>query len=155
MFAWSIWSLHFGTNLIRQNNSNESLLKTYAITQVRLSFRQLYAFSQNFLPDSILLETPLGRIKYTHVPFLAVLSVSVFSLAGVMSSVVVLQCVLAVQISWTYLRFFNPHEMDSIYGDSSDHFVWASLFPRIIQPFCTVLGRICFRILVKLGVCKR
>ncbi|VDN33854.1 unnamed protein product [Cylicostephanus goldi] len=72
-----------------------------------------------------------------------------------MSSVVVLQCVLAIQISWTYLRFFNPHETDSIYGDSSDHFVWASLFPRILRPFCTILGRICFRSLVKLGVCKR
>ncbi|CAJ0601746.1 unnamed protein product [Cylicocyclus nassatus] len=186
LFAWSIWSLHFGTNLIRQNNSNESVLKTYAITQLLTTVLVcgaaygVYAISskttllyenyvvdmvpincavlvliKQFLPDSILLETPLGRIKYTHVPFLAVLSVSILSAAGVMSSVVVLQCVLAVQISWTYLRFFNPHETDSIYGDSSDHFVWASLFPRIIRPFCTILGRICFRSLVKLGVCKR
>ncbi|KAL6736995.1 hypothetical protein Aduo_010676 [Ancylostoma duodenale] len=186
LFAWTIWSLHLGTNLIRQNNSNESLLKIYAITQILTTVLVcgaaygLYALAakttllyedyivemvpincavlvlvKQFLPDSILLETPFGRIKYTHVPLLAVLSVSICSLAGMMSSVVVLQCVFAVQISWTYLRFFNPHEVDSFYGDSSEHFVWASLFPRIIQPFCTILGRICFRSLVKLGVCKR
>ncbi|KIH59399.1 hypothetical protein ANCDUO_10371 [Ancylostoma duodenale] len=156
LFAWTIWSLHFGTNLIRQNNSNESLLKIYAITQILTTVLVcgaaygLYALAakttllyedyivemvpincavlvliKQFLPDSILLETPFGRIKYTHVPLLAVLSVSICSLAGVMSS-----------ISWTYLRFFNPHEVDSFYGDSSEHFVWA-------------------RSLVKLGVCKR
>ncbi|ETN80683.1 hypothetical protein NECAME_09005 [Necator americanus] len=175
LFAWTIWSLHFGTNLIRQNNSNESVLKIYAITQIFTTVLVcgaaygVYALTSKttllyedhivdmvpFLPDSILLETPLGRIKYTHVPLLAVLSVSIFSIAGLMNPVVVLQCVLAVQISWTYLRFFNPHEVDSFYGDSSDHFVWASLFPRFFQPFCTILGRICFRSLVKLGVCKR
>ncbi|VDL67902.1 unnamed protein product [Nippostrongylus brasiliensis] len=82
-------------------------------------------------------------------PFLAVTFLSIFSVVGVTAPVVVLQSVLATQISWTYLRFFNPHESDSIYGDGSEHFVWASLFPRILHPFCTILGRICFRSLVK------
>ncbi|EPB75264.1 hypothetical protein ANCCEY_05663 [Ancylostoma ceylanicum] len=130
------------------------LYEDYIVEMVPINCAVLVLIKQ-FLPDSILLETPFGRIKYTHVPLLAVLSVSICSIAGVMSSVVVLQCIFAVQISWTYLRFFNPHEVDSFYGDSSEHFVWASLFPRIIQPFCTILGRICFRSLVKLGVCKR
>ncbi|KAK6028007.1 hypothetical protein OSTOST_05958, partial [Ostertagia ostertagi] len=186
LFAWTIWSLHFGTNLIRQNNSNESLLKIYAITQILTvlivcgAAYGLYAFAakttllykayvvdmvplncavliliKQFLPDTILLDTPLGRIKYTHMPILAVLFLSLFSVVGVVRPVVVLQSVLAIQISWTYLRFFNPQDSEGTYGDSSEHFVWASLFPRIFQPFCTVLGRICFRSLVKLGVCKR
>ncbi|VDL66807.1 unnamed protein product [Nippostrongylus brasiliensis] len=173
LFAWTIWSLHFGTNLVRQSNTNESLLKIYAITQVLTVLLicavayGLYAFASKttllyeyrvvdmFLPDSILLDTPLGRVKYTHMPFLAVTFLSIFSVVGVTAPVVVLQSVLAIQISWTYLRFFNPHESDSIYGDGSEHFVWASLFPRILHPFCTILGRICFRSLVKLGVCKR
>ncbi|VDM59201.1 unnamed protein product [Angiostrongylus costaricensis] len=144
IFAWTLWSLHFGTNLVRQNNSNENLLKIYAITQVKpLHFQ--------FLPDSILLDTPLGRLKYTHTPLLVVLLSSLLSVLGV----VVLQCLLAVQISWTYLRFFNPHELDLFYGDSSEHFVWASLFPRAVQPCCSILGRVFFRSLAKLGVCKR
>ncbi|WKY08284.1 hypothetical protein Q1695_007639 [Nippostrongylus brasiliensis] len=186
LFAWTIWSLHFGTNLVRQSNTNESLLKIYAITQVLTVLLicavayGLYAFAskttllyeyrvvdmvplncavlvliKQFLPDSILLDTPLGRVKYTHMPFLAVTFLSIFSVVGVTAPVVVLQSVLAIQISWTYLRFFNPHESDSIYGDGSEHFVWASLFPRILHPFCAILGRICFRSLVKLGVCKR
>lgn len=31
--VWTIWCLHVGTNLVRLNNTNESLLKLYAITQ--------------------------------------------------------------------------------------------------------------------------
>ncbi|KAK6035274.1 hypothetical protein COOONC_27218 [Cooperia oncophora] len=186
LFAWTVWSLHFGTNLIRQNNSNESLLKIYAITQVSTvllvcgAAYGLYAFAakttllyeshivdmvplncavlvliKQFLPDTILLDTPVGRIKYTHMPILAILFVSIFSVVGVVKPVIVLQSVLAIQISWTYLRFFNPQDADGTYGDGSEHFVWASFFPRIVQPFCTVFGRICFRSLVKLGGCKR
>ncbi|KAE9419092.1 hypothetical protein Angca_002259, partial [Angiostrongylus cantonensis] len=186
IFAWTLWSLHFGTNLVRQNNSNESLLKIYAITQVLTivlvcgAAYVVYAFAEKttllyeayivdmvplnsavlvlikqFLPDSIFLETPLGRIKYTHTPLLVVLLSSLLSVLGVIRPVVILQCLLAVQISWTYLRFFNPHESDSFYGDSSEHFVWASLFPRAVQPCCSILGRVFFRSLAKLGVCKR
>uniref|UniRef100_A0A0K0DGV9 Nucleoporin NDC1 n=1 Tax=Angiostrongylus cantonensis TaxID=6313 RepID=A0A0K0DGV9_ANGCA len=149
IFAWTLWSLHFGTNLVRQNNSNESLLKIYAITQVLTivlvcgAAYVVYAFAEEttllyeayivdmvplnsavlvlikqFLPDSIFLETPLGRIKYTHTPLLVVLLSSLLSVLGVIRPVVILQCLLAVQISWTYLRFFNPHESDSFYGDS-------------------------------------
>lgn len=44
LFAWTVWSLHFGTNLIRQNNSNESLLKIYALTQVTLQTSTSRAF---------------------------------------------------------------------------------------------------------------
>ncbi|KJH48419.1 hypothetical protein DICVIV_05464 [Dictyocaulus viviparus] len=40
------------------------------------------------------------------------------------------------------------------YGDSSEHFVWESFFPRIMQPCCSALGRVCFNSLAKLGVCK-
>lgn len=186
IFAWTLWSLHFGTNLVRQNNTNESLLKIYAITQVltillvcgiayivyALAGRTSLLYEayvvdmvplncavlvliKQFLPDSILLETPFGRLKYTHTPLLAILVSSVFSVLGVVRPIVVLQCLLAVQISWTYLRFFNPHVSDSFYGDSSEHFVWESLFPRVIQPCCSILGRVCFKSLAKLGVCKR
>ncbi|VDL65043.1 unnamed protein product, partial [Nippostrongylus brasiliensis] len=108
LFAWTIWSLHFGTNLVRQSNTNESLLKIYAITQVLTVLLicavayGLYAFASKttllyeyrvvdmcqdghfqFLPDSILLDTPLGRVKYTHMPFLAVTFLSIFSVVGV------------------------------------------------------------------------
>lgn len=186
MLSWTLWSLHFGTNLVRQNNSNESLLKIYAITQVLTIFLVcgaaylVYAFTakttllyeayvvdmvplncavlvliKQFLPDSILLETPFGRLKYTHTPLLVILLSSLFSLLGVIRPVVPLQCVLAVQISWTYLRFFNPHESDSFYGDSSEHFVWESFFPKVTQPCCFILGRVCYSSLAKLGVCKR
>ncbi|VDO20300.1 unnamed protein product [Haemonchus placei] len=203
LYAWTVWSLHFGTNLIRQNNCNESLLKIYAITQiltvlivcgaayglyavaaktsllyetyivdmVPLNCAVLVLIKQTykseflviklqivlfqFLPDTILLETSFGRIKYTHLPIMAILLISLLYLVGIVRPVTILQGLLAVQISWTYLRFFNTQDSEGTCGDSSEHFVWASLFPRATQPFFTVLGRICFRSLVKLGVCKR
>uniref|UniRef100_A0A7I4YRE4 Transmembrane protein 115 n=1 Tax=Haemonchus contortus TaxID=6289 RepID=A0A7I4YRE4_HAECO len=185
LYAWTVWSLHFGTNLRRQNNCNESLL-IYAITQILTvlivcgAAYGLYAVAaktsllyetyivdmvplncavlvliKQFLPDTILLETPFGRIKYTHLPIMAILLISLLYLVGIVRPVTILQGLLAVQISWTYLRFFNAQDSEGTCGDSSEHFVWASLFPRATQPFFTVLGRICFRSLVKLGVCKR
>ncbi|PAV70308.1 hypothetical protein WR25_03046 [Diploscapter pachys] len=186
LFAWTIASLHVGTNIVRQANSNESLLRIYAITQVfttlfACAFSYLwYAFSRKtelvyedplvdfvpinaavlvlikqFLPDSIVIATPLGRVKYMHLPGLAVLLTLITSLFGITKQSVVMQCAIGVQVSWTYLRYFNPHETDEIYGDSSEHFTWASMWPRRLQPVCTVIGRIVFRSLVRFGVCKR
>ncbi|CAI4224446.1 unnamed protein product [Auanema sp. JU1783] len=110
---------------------------------------------KQFLPDSILLTTPAGRIKYTHLPFCGIFLAFIGSFTGIFHATVFWQVLTGVQVSWTYLRFFNPHESDAVYGDSNEHFTWASLFPRILQPACTILGRICFRSLAKLGVCKR
>ncbi|PAV70823.1 hypothetical protein WR25_23037 isoform F [Diploscapter pachys] len=158
LFAWTIASLHVGTNIVRQANSNESLLRIYAITQVfttlfACTFSYLwYAFSRKtelvyedplvdfvpinaavlvlikqFLPDSIVVATPLGRVKYMHLPGLAVLLTLITSLSGITKQSVVMQCAIGVQVSWTYLRYFNPHETDEVYGDSSEHFTWARL----------------------------
>ncbi|CAD6194163.1 unnamed protein product [Caenorhabditis auriculariae] len=184
--VWTVWSLHLGTNLARQNNTNEALLKLYAITQAvttvsicAISYASYVFFGhtwllydepvvglvpvcaavlvliKQFLPDTIFFGTPLGRVKYTHLPFLAIVLSAVASFTRICNYVTSLQCLIGVQVAWTYLRFFNPNEMDAAVGDGSEHFTWASLFPSRTQPIFTVIGRVTFRSLVKFGVCRR
>ncbi|CAK5085397.1 unnamed protein product [Meloidogyne enterolobii] len=64
---------------------------------------------------------------------------------------------LSLQISWTYLRFFQERGGmgEQVVGDRSEHFCWASFFPRIIQPFATLIGRFTFRSLHRFGLLKR
>uniref|UniRef100_A0A8R1HR43 Transmembrane protein 115 n=2 Tax=Caenorhabditis japonica TaxID=281687 RepID=A0A8R1HR43_CAEJA len=183
---WTAWCLHFGTNLVRLNNTNESLLVLYAITQAVTSiiivvlayFTYLFFDSiklfyiepvvglapvnaavmvlmKQFLPDTIVIGTPFGRIKYAHLPFLAICISFILAVTKFIYFLSFLQIAIGVQVSWTYLRFYKPHETDEIYGDGSDHFTWASLFPSRSQLFFTLIGKVCFRTLAKLGVCKR
>ena len=42
LFAWTVFSLHYGTNLVRQASSNEALLKIFAITQVSFFYFSRY-----------------------------------------------------------------------------------------------------------------
>uniref|UniRef100_A0A915LTG8 Uncharacterized protein n=1 Tax=Meloidogyne javanica TaxID=6303 RepID=A0A915LTG8_MELJA len=44
---------------------------------------------------------------------------------------------------------------EQVVGDRSEHFCWASFFPRIIQPFATLIGRFTFRSLHRFGLLKR
>ncbi|CAI2350776.1 unnamed protein product [Caenorhabditis sp. 36 PRJEB53466] len=183
---WTVWCLHIGTNLVRLNNTNESLLKLYAITQaittlviVVLAYVTYILFDsiklfyieplvgitpvnaavmvlmKQFLPDTIVLGTPFGRVKYTHLPFFAICVSFILALTKFAYFVSFLQIAVGVQVSWTYLRFYKPHETDEIYGDGSEHFTWASLFPSRTQLFFTLIGKVCFRTLARLGVCKR
>lgn len=110
---------------------------------------------KQFLPDSIVLTTPFGRVKRTNLPLLSVLVVIILYFFKCFHLSVVLQTIFGLQLSWTYLRFFRPHPSDDVKGDSSEHFAWATLFPRVFQPACVIVGRIIFRSLVKARLCHR
>uniref|UniRef100_A0A1I7XIT4 Transmembrane protein n=1 Tax=Heterorhabditis bacteriophora TaxID=37862 RepID=A0A1I7XIT4_HETBA len=176
ILVWTIWSLQFGTILVQQANSNDALLKLYALTQILTT----------------VLICVLGFILYAAFGYTVLLyGANVVDMVPIncavlvlIKQVVVLQCIISVQLSWTYLRFFNPNENTTILGDDSEHFTWArslsigyiivlqiplkyqflllfmleffsSLFPYRMQPLCTILGRISLRSLNKLGICKR
>jgi hypothetical protein len=81
-----------------------------------------------FVPDSILLTTPFGRLKNTHLPMSAILVAGILSLLGAVRPVATLQIAVGTQIAWTYLRFYQPHgngENNATCGDVSEHFTWA------------------------------
>ncbi|GMS95644.1 hypothetical protein PENTCL1PPCAC_17819 [Pristionchus entomophagus] len=110
---------------------------------------------KQFLPDSIVIDTGMGRIKYTHLPLNACLFSLIASLLGLVRFVVPLEILVGTQLSWTYLRFLSPHETEAVIGDPSEHFAWASLFPSAFRPFCSLISKATFRSLVKCRICKR
>lgn len=79
-----------------------------------------------YLPDSALLVTPVGRIKNTHLPSCIIVGASFLVGFGLLRWVSLLQILSGIQISWIYLRFFQPHDGDGPRGDPSEHFAWAT-----------------------------
>uniref|UniRef100_A0A914IAU4 Derlin n=1 Tax=Globodera rostochiensis TaxID=31243 RepID=A0A914IAU4_GLORO len=121
-----------------------------------LAMAALIALKQ-FIPDTVLLTTPTGRLKNGHLPFASILCASALWLFGLLRGTVPFQQIFSAQISWTYLRFFQSRGgmPEPMVGDRSEHFTWASLFPRRAQPLAALLGRLVFRTLRRLGVLRR
>ena len=82
--------------------------------------------SLQYLPDSILLTTPVGRCKNTHLPGIAVFCGCIAAAFGFLRWIAVLQILFGIQIAWTYLRFYQYHDDGEPRGDPSDHFAWAT-----------------------------
>jgi len=125
----------------------------YGIATLSIAF--LVSLKQ-FLPDTVVLTTPLGRMKNWHLPIASFVTAIFLWLFGLIRGTIPVQIIFGLQISWSYLRFIQPHpENDNILGDDSEHFTWASLFPMRVQPFATVVGKLTFRSLRRLGLCKQ
>lgn len=111
---------------------------------------------KQFLPDTVVITTPLGRIKNWHLPVLSVCCSVILWLIGGIRGTVTLQLIIGLQTGWSYLRFIQPHpENNEVCGDDSEHFTWSSLFPKSVQPFASVIGRLAFRLLTKTGLCRK
>ncbi|CAJ0572866.1 unnamed protein product, partial [Mesorhabditis spiculigera] len=110
---------------------------------------------KQFLPDSIVLTTPFGRLKYTHLPLTMASLLTVAAVIRLVHPIAALQSFVAMQISWTYLRFIQPHSLDATIGDPSEHFSWASLFPSATRPAMAIIGKLFHRTLVRLGLFRR
>nr|CAD2172994.1 unnamed protein product [Meloidogyne enterolobii] len=121
-----------------------------------LAMAALIALKQ-FLPDTVLFTTPYGRLKNGHLPICSFFVFLICWIIGLVRGTVIFQIMLSLQISWTYLRFFQERGGmgEQVIGDRSEHFCWASFFPRIIQPFATLIGRFTFRSLHRFGLLKR
>lgn len=90
------------------------------------TFLILKGHALQYIPDLIVLTTPLGRIKNTHLPACAVLLASVLAIFGVLRWIALLQILLGIQTAWVYLRFLQAHGDGLPRGDSSDHFSWST-----------------------------
>uniref|UniRef100_A0A0N5C3S8 Transmembrane protein n=1 Tax=Strongyloides papillosus TaxID=174720 RepID=A0A0N5C3S8_STREA len=110
---------------------------------------------KQFLPDVAIFTTPFGRVKNTHLPFCCILSTFIFYLIGLVRFVCIFQTTIAIQLSWTYLRFYQENPNDkTTYGDLSDHFAWHTLFPRLFHKPLIQIGIICYNLLTKLNLYK-
>ncbi|KAM3725252.1 Transmembrane protein [Dirofilaria immitis] len=141
-------------------------LLTFVITVNDTFFFRTYIFGlpaassavcvamKQFLPDSILLTTPIGRVKNTHLPFCIIVAASLLIGFNLLRWVSLLQILFGVQISWIYLRFLQPHDDGEPKGDSSEHFAWATLFPSKLQPLMRVLSSTVYTCLIQVRLCK-
>ena len=59
------------------------------------------------------LQTPAGRIKNTHLPFIAMVGAGVLSLVRLLKPTVVLLYVIGAYAGWIYLRYFQRHSNGS------------------------------------------
>uniref|UniRef100_A0A1I8AAU2 Transmembrane protein n=1 Tax=Steinernema glaseri TaxID=37863 RepID=A0A1I8AAU2_9BILA len=108
---------------------------------------------KQFLPDTIVLTTPMGRLKNTNLPLCALFACLVLSLFHVTRRVLPLQILIGLQVAWTYLRFYQFHPDENIHGDSSEHFAWHTLFPRRLQPAAKAVGKVTHRACITLRLC--
>ncbi|VDK56791.1 unnamed protein product [Anisakis simplex] len=122
-----------------------------------------YVAIKQFLPDTILLSSRVGRLKNNHLPILSLSIITILSLIGLVRWSASLQVALGIQLGWVYLRFYQPHsdmdldgaqKDDASYGDYSDHFAWATLFPSKLQPMMSVISGVVFSTLIRLKICK-
>uniref|UniRef100_A0A915D1T6 Transmembrane protein n=1 Tax=Ditylenchus dipsaci TaxID=166011 RepID=A0A915D1T6_9BILA len=100
-------------------------------------------------------DNPYGRLKNGHLPLTALFFTSIFWLFSLVRLTAPLQVLLGLQISWTYLRFFQSLPGSDNVGDDSEHFTWTSLFPRRVQPLTTLIAKAVFPVLVGLRLCKK
>ncbi|EFO21919.2 hypothetical protein LOAG_06566 [Loa loa] len=107
---------------------------------------------KQYLPDSILLTTPIGRIKNTHLPSCILVCASFLVGFGLLRWVSLLQILFGIQISWIYVRFLQPHDGER--GDPSEHFAWATLFPSKLQPLMRILSSAVYSCLIQVNLCK-
>ncbi|XP_068109105.1 transmembrane protein 115 [Hyperolius riggenbachi] len=86
-------------------------------------------------------------------PQLALLGVTVLTVAGLIPSPMLVGYSLGMVSGWVYLRFYQRHSRGR--GDMSDHFSFASFFPGPLQPAAALLGNLLHISLVKLRLCPR
>ena len=79
---------------------------------------------KQIMPDTLLINTSLLRLRQDHLPLLLVLFASLLCLIGLTDLTYVLMLLMGILIGWIYLRFFQKHK-NGTRGDSSGTFVFA------------------------------
>uniref|UniRef100_A0AC34QCS5 Uncharacterized protein n=1 Tax=Panagrolaimus sp. JU765 TaxID=591449 RepID=A0AC34QCS5_9BILA len=109
---------------------------------------------KQFLPDTVVVATPFGRIKNNHLPGCSLAGSFILWIFGFVRGAVIFQIAFGIQVAWCYLRFYQIQSDTHEFGDHSEHFAWATLFPRRTQPVAVTVGKAVYRTLVKLKICK-
>ncbi|CEF60056.1 Transmembrane protein 115 [Strongyloides ratti] len=140
--------------IYRVTNGNAQILEEIINGLVPISAAFFVPIKQ-FLPDIAIFTTPFGRIKNTHLPFSCIFFTIIFYLIGLVRFVCIFQTTIAIQLAWTYLRFYQENPNDkTTFGDLSDHFAWHTLFPRIFHKPLIQVGVIFYNLLTKLNLYK-
>jgi len=108
---------------------------------------------KQIMPDTVIATTPIFKLKQDQVPLLIVLVSTILWLLHGVPIHFLIMLSFGIIISWTYLRFFQPHQ-NGTKGDMSTSFSFASFFPSIIAPIIGVVANTIFELFVKIKLCK-
>ncbi|CAH8558143.1 unnamed protein product [Heterobilharzia americana] len=117
------------------------------------TFRGVTVIGRQMMSDKLLVDFPLGKIRYKHIPFICTLFFTVLFCTGLCGGVSLSLFVTGILIAWTYLRFFQRHS-SGMHGDVNDSFTFAGFFPNHLGPPVSVLSGAVFNVLVRLRMCK-
>ncbi|BET02283.1 unnamed protein product [Nesidiocoris tenuis] len=109
---------------------------------------------RQIMPDHCLVKTPLGKMTNRNIPLLVTFLAILLYVLGLLEGTSPTSFASGVLVSWTYLRFYQPHSNGSR-GDLADNFTFASFFPTVLQPPISVIANTIHSALVKVGICRR
>ncbi|XP_073977032.1 transmembrane protein 115 [Rhodnius prolixus] len=106
------------------------------------------------MPDHMIVKTPLGKLTNRNIPLCIVLLSLILYLGGLLEGTNPTMFTSGVLVSWTYLRFYQPHS-NGTRGDLADNFTFSSFFPNVLQPPISVVCNTIYSALVRLGLCRK
>lgn len=106
------------------------------------------------MPDHILITSPLGKLRNTHIPLLLLILSIVLRLVGALDGPYPFMFGWGIVVSWVYLRFYQKHSNGNR-GDMAENFSFASFFPSRLQPVVGIFANTIFSTLVKMKICKK
>ncbi|KAK3102797.1 hypothetical protein FSP39_013982 [Pinctada imbricata] len=106
------------------------------------------------MPDHVLLASPFGKLRNTHIPLLLLIVAITLRLCQLLEGPYPFMFGFGILISWIYLRFYQKHGNGNR-GDMGDNFSFASFFPSQLQPIISILSNTIFLALVKVKICKK
>ncbi|KAL4216330.1 hypothetical protein ACF0H5_024057 [Mactra antiquata] len=106
------------------------------------------------MPDHVLVTSPFGKLRNTHIPLILVTFVITLRLIGALDGPYPIMFTWGVISSWVYLRFYQKHSNGNR-GDMAENFSFASFFPSQVQPVISIMSNSIFAIFVKVKICKK
>ncbi|KAF7257680.1 hypothetical protein EG68_05257 [Paragonimus skrjabini miyazakii] len=114
----------------------------------------LTVVSRQSMGDKLLLNFPLGNIRYKHIPFMCLVCSLLLMLLKVVRVVPFIMFATGIFVAWVYLRFFQRHD-NGVIGDVTDAFTFSGFFPNHLEPPVAILSNAIYSLLLKLKLCKK
>ncbi|KER27301.1 hypothetical protein T265_05626 [Opisthorchis viverrini] len=114
----------------------------------------LTVVTRQTMGGKLLVNFPLGNIRYKHIPFISVVFAALLALLGITGRVSFMMFATGILVAWVYLRFFQRHS-NGIVGDLADTFTFSGFFPNHLEPPVAILANTTFNLLLRLKLCRK
>ncbi|TGZ66714.1 hypothetical protein CRM22_005163 [Opisthorchis felineus] len=114
----------------------------------------LTVVARQTMGGKLLVNFPLGNIRYKHIPFISVVLAALLASLGITGRVSFMMFATGILVAWFYLRFFQKHS-NGIVGDLADTFTFSGFFPNHLEPPVAILANTTFNLLLRLKLCRK